>query len=33
MPNNAPAAMSKKIKGVTWSPTGPIYPEKWYVAE
>lgn len=31
--NNAPAAMSKKIQGVTWAPTGPIFPEKWYVVD
>lgn len=31
--NNAPVAMSKRIQGVTWSPTGPIFPEKWWVKQ
>ncbi|NLA61133.1 MAG: hypothetical protein GX863_08620 [Firmicutes bacterium] len=31
--NNSPAAMHKKVKGVVWGATGPLYPEKWWIEE
>jgi peptide/nickel transport system substrate-binding protein len=31
--NNSPAAMAKKVKGVVWGATGPLYPEKWWIEE
>ncbi len=30
---NVIRAMSKDIKGVVWSPLGPVYPERWYIEE
>lgn len=26
-------AMNKKVQGVTWSPLGPLFMEKWYIDE
>jgi hypothetical protein len=31
--SSSPAAMHKKVQGVTWGYAGPMFPELWWIKE